>query len=210
MKYAPVPLDEKCTQFLTAGKGWIQGVPDLGQLPIGEQKFADVRYVIRDFKTSPLPSCIMLAGPGVKGPMPSAVEGIPVGRKADALFFLHTLPPTRSGKPVGDPKTAVAAAGAVQVRRPLRRRQEAEVPVFMAVEWGRWRGEAERPAEAAVAWAAPLPKEAGKQTVVYQMSWTNPRPGEEIRSIDVRYDDKVGSAYGIPVVLAITAGMTDK
>jgi hypothetical protein len=63
---------------------------------------------------------------------------------------------------------------------------------------------------AAVAWAAPLTKDAAKSAVVYQMQWTNPRPDEEIKSIDIRYDPKVGNQYGVPALLAITAGTAAK
>ena len=46
--------------------------------------------------------------------------------------------------------------------------------------------------------------------MVYQMQWTNPRPDEEIKSIDIRYDPKVGNQYGVPALLAITAGTATK
>jgi hypothetical protein len=42
--------------------------------------------------------------------------------------------------------------------------------------------------------------------VVYQLQWTNPRPSEDIKNIDIRYDAKVGNQYGVPALLAITAG----
>ena len=58
---------------------------------------------------------------------------------------------------------------------------------------------------AAVAWAAPFPSDPRRQAVVYQMQWSNPRPGEKISSIDVKYDEKVGNRYGVPAVLGITA-----
>ncbi len=206
MKYSPVPLDEKCTQFLTADRGWIKGVPDLGQLPVGEQKFAGVPYAIRDFRTSPLPACIMLAGPGVKGDMPRAVEGIPVGRKADLLFFLHTFHPTKEwapprGKEKEAPPTVfeyvVTYADGTKATASVRYRRG--VGNLLA-------SEPSGLPEASVAWAAPLPKDASRQTVVYQMSWVNPHPGKAIASLTVRYDEKTGNAYGVPVVLAVTAG----
>jgi hypothetical protein len=42
------------------------------------------------------------------------------------------------------------------------------------------------------------------------MQWTNPRPDEEIKNIDIRYDPKVGNQYGVPALLAITAGKAAK
>jgi beta-galactosidase len=200
--YTPVPLDEKCTQYLTADRGWIRDVPDLGHLPVGEQKFAGVPYVIRDVKTSPLPSCIMLAGPGVKGPMPKAVEGIPVGRKADVLFFLHTFHRTREWRPSGQkPQTPPAVFDYVVTYADGK---EVTVPVRYERGVGHWiAAEPQGLPEAAVAWAAPFPADPKRQAVVYQMAWTNPRPAEPIRSIAVRYD--ANGVYGVPVVLAITA-----
>ena len=58
-------------------------------LPTGKHTFAGVPYVVYDFLTSPVPTVIMLGGPGVPNKLPEAVKGIPVNRKADALFFLQ-------------------------------------------------------------------------------------------------------------------------
>ena len=56
LKYRPIPLDEKCTQFLTKEKGWYDGGDDLSAFPVGENTLSGVRYEMRDFKTSPLPA----------------------------------------------------------------------------------------------------------------------------------------------------------
>lgn len=198
MHYDPVPLGEKCTQFLTADRGGL----DLAQFPIGEQKLAGVDYVIRDFKTSPLPACIMLDGPGVKGKMPRSVDGIPVGRKADALFFLHTLERTKEWRPQGDKKEPPVLFKYVVHYADGK---TAEVPVRYERGVGDWIStQPQGRPEATVAWAAPFTKDPARQAVVYQMTWTNPRPGVDIRAIDV----VTGEGYGVPVVLAITAGTT--
>ena len=153
LQYTPVPLNDKCTQFLTASRGWLDGTLDLAHLPIGEQKLAGVDYVIRDFKTSPLPACIMLDGPGIKG-MPKAVEGIPVGRKADALFFLHTLHRTKEWRPQGDkPQPPVLFKYVVHYADG----KTIDVPVLYGRGADHWI--AEQPQglpDAAVAWAAPV------------------------------------------------------
>ena len=82
-----------------------------------------------------------------------------------------------------------------------------EVPVKYGRGVGDWlQAKPQGLPEAAAAWAAPLTKDGGKNAVVYQMQWTNPRPETEIQSIDIRYDAKVGNQYGAPAVLAITAG----
>jgi beta-galactosidase len=202
LQYRPIPLNEKCNQFLTSDRGWIAGQPDLGHLPIGEQKFAGVDYLIRDFKTSPLPACIMLADPGAKGNMPSAVQGIPISRKADVLFFLHTFHRTKDWRPRDDKE---------RQNPPLLFKyvvhyadgKTAEVPVRYDRGAGHWLSEQPQGLpDAAVAWAAPLPKDQKRQAVVYQMTWANPRPGVMIRSMDVLS----GDGYGVPVLLAVTAG----
>jgi beta-galactosidase len=204
LKYEPVPLNEKCTQFLTGERGWIAGQPDLAHLPVGEQKLAGVDYVIRDFKTSPLPACIMLDGPGAKGNMPKEVTGIPVGKKADVLFFLHTTHRVKEWRPQGgDP--AKQPPPPVLFRYVVHYADGQAVPVPVRYDRGAGHWLAEQPQglpEAAVAWAAPLPKDGKRQAVVYPMTWANPRPGVAIETIDV----VSGEGYAIPVVLAITAG----
>src|SRR6185369_1492628 len=51
--------------------------------------FAGVPFQIYDFATSPVPSVVMLGGPRIPNGLPAEVRGIPVNRKADALFFLQ-------------------------------------------------------------------------------------------------------------------------
>jgi beta-galactosidase len=204
MDYTPVPLGAKCTQFLTSERGWFDSKLDLYHFPIGEQKLAGVEYVIRDFKTSPLPACIMLDGPGLKVKMPRAVDGIPVDRKADALFFLHTFHRVTEWRPQGNQKQPPTLFTYVVH---YVDGQKAEVPVLYGRGADDW--VAEQPtglSEATVAWAAPFPKDSARQAVVYQMTWSNPRPGAEIHSIDV----VAGAGHGVPVVLAITAGTARK
>ncbi len=208
LRYTPVPLEEKCTAFLTADRGWVAGQPDLAAMPVGEQKLAGVDYTIRNFKTSPLPACIILDGPGVRGKMPRAVEGIPVKRKADALFFLHTLVRTREWRPNNDKERGNPPVLFTYV---VHYADGTTVEVPARYDRGVGPHLAEQPQglpQASVAWAAPVAKDPGRQTVVYQMAWTNPRPDVEIRTIDVREPDPAGG-YGIPVVLAITAAKTE-
>lgn len=83
LNYRPIQLGTRCNQYLTASKGWIEGDLDLRHFPVGEVKLAGVNYSIRDFQTSPLPSCIMLAGPGAKGELSDSVRGItPTARRS--------------------------------------------------------------------------------------------------------------------------------
>lgn len=208
LRYEPIALNEKCTQYLTADRGWLVGQPDLGHFPVGAQKLAGVDYVIRDFKTSPLPACIMLAGPGVKGSLPRSVEGITVGRKADVLFFLHTSHRVKEWRPSGDPAKRPPPVLFEYVVH-FADGQKTIVPVRYGSGAGHWLSEQPQGLpEAAVAWAASLPNDAKRQAVVYQMSWTNPRPDVAIRAIDVRRGATANDGYGVPIVLAITAATT--
>jgi beta-galactosidase len=206
MRYVPVPLEEKCTAYLTGDRGWLQGAPDLGHLPVGEQRFGAVPYVIRDFRTSPLPACVMLAGPGAKGALPKAVEDIPIGRRADVLFFLHTFHQVKDWQPPREKDRDQRPPVVFKYVVRYADGQSVEVPVRLGRGVGHWISE--RPSglpEASVAWAAPFPREPGRQAVVYQMAWTNPRPGVVIKSLDVRYDAAVGDQYGVPALLGVTA-----
>ena len=98
LKYQPLPLDEQCNQYLSNQRGWFGGTTrDLSFVPVGTQTLGGVSYVIRDHRTSPVPSCVMLNGPFVRGKLPAAVKGLRAGCKADVLFFLHTFYQTAPG-----------------------------------------------------------------------------------------------------------------
>lgn len=203
MRFDPIPLEERCNQYLTKDRGWYEGVRDLSHLPVGDVTLGGVRYAIRDFKTSPVPSCIMLAGPGAKGSLPHEVRGLPVGRRADALFFLHAfnrLAEWRPSKPEDQPPVLFTyiihyADG-----------QTAEVPVRYGEGVEHWiQREPRGLKSASVAWAAAFPGDpSGDQAVVYQMQWNNPRPDVEVAALDLVYGPD-GSRWGTPALLAITA-----
>ncbi|MCX7598924.1 MAG: hypothetical protein N2512_08675, partial [Armatimonadetes bacterium] len=203
MKFDPVPLEERCNQYLTRDRGWYEGERDLSHFPVGDVTLGGVRYVIRDFKTSPLPSCIMLAGPGAKGALPQEVRGLPVARRADALFFLHTFNQVAEWKPQKpDDQPPVLFSYVIHYADG----QTTQVPVHYGEGVGHW--VQKTPAglkHASVAWAAPFPGDAsGDQAVVYQMQWNNPRPEVEIAAIDMAGGPD-GSHWGTPALLAITA-----
>ena len=60
-------------------------------MPTGVQKLAGVPFSIYEFPTSPVPTVLMLGGKGIPNDPAGEIRGIPVNRKADALFFLHTM-----------------------------------------------------------------------------------------------------------------------
>jgi len=204
LRFQPVPFNEQCNGYVTKDRGWFDGGRDLAHLPHGDVMLEGVPYVIRDFKTSPAPSCVMLAGPGARGQLPTEVKGLKVGAKAEVLFFLHTfnrVADWRPGKP--DDPAPVLFMYVVHYADG----QTAQAPVLYGAGADHW--VAKQPtglANASVAWAAPFPGgTSDDQAVVYQFQWTNPRPDVAIDTIDLVYGPE-GSRYGTPALLALTAG----
>jgi beta-galactosidase len=209
LKLTPVPFEDQCNQYLTRDRGWFDPQRDLGHLPAGEQKLAGVTFVLRDFRTSPVPSCIMIAGPGVKGTMPKEFRGLKVGRKADALFFLHAFKRTGDWRPSKkDDAPPVVFKYVVHYSDG----KSADVPVLYGDGADHWISKDPKGLKsAAVAWAGRFPgDDSGDQAVVYSMPWTNPRPDVEITTIDLTYDQNVGGRYGVPAWLGLTAATAVK
>jgi beta-galactosidase len=204
LSFQPIPLDNQCNQYLTRDRGWFDPQRDLGHLPAGEQKLAHVTYAIHDFKTSPVPSCIMLAGQGAKGNMPREFRGLKVDRKADALFFLHTFRQARQWRPRPNETTPPTVFKYVVH---YADGNAAEAPVLYGQGVDHWISSDPRSLKsAALAWAGKFPGDASEQqAVVYQMQWKNPRPDVPIATIDLVYDQKAGNQYGVPALLAVTA-----
>jgi hypothetical protein len=145
----------------------------------------------------------MLAGPGAKGNLPAAVKDIPVGKKADVLFFLHTFHRTKDWKAPQDDKKKDPPPVLFKYVVHYADGKTVDVPVRYGRGAGHWLSEQPQGLpEAAVAWAAAPPKDPKQQAAVYQMTWANPRPDQPIASIDVLS----GEGYGVPVILAITGG----
>ena len=196
----PVPLGDKCNAYLSADKGWLAGQPGFDFFPAGEQKFAGVRYLLRDFTTSPLPSAVMLQGPASKSVAVAEVADIPVNRKADALEFLHTFHPAAEPKS-GETPTVFEYVVTLADGRTVT------VPVAYRRGVGPWLAPAAKTLpQAAVAWSAKFPEGKGpadKVAVVYQMTWTNPHPDTEIRAVTLRRAP--GPPLGTPILFAVTA-----
>ncbi len=203
LNYTPVPLGEKCNGYLSSDKGWIEGQPELAFLPVGEQKFAGVRYDLRDFQTSPLPSVVMLAG--AKGIKANGVEDIPVGKRADAIFFLHSFHPLKTWKPRNEyDELPVVFEYAVKYRDG----SSAVIPVRWSKDVGAWNlptADVRELPGANVAWQAPFPKgPKDRSAAVYTMRWVNPKPEEIVESFGVRFPNGTPTEYGFPILFAAT------
>ena len=141
----------------------------------------------------------MLQGPASKAVTATEVA-IPVNRKADALEFLHTFHPAAEPKR-GETPTAFEYAVSYADGRALT------VPVRYGREVGPWLAPAAKALPGAgVAWSAKFPEGKGpadRAACVYHMSWANPRPDAEVRSVTMRRP--TGPPVGTPVLLALTA-----
>jgi beta-galactosidase len=183
LQYAPVDISKQATQYRDE-KGWFGDRRfTFAGMPSGRQVFAGVPFEVYDFPTSPVPTVLMLKGPGIPGNLPDRITGIPVNRKADALFFLQTarLDRRMDDRERREKKQYELARYVVTYADG----QKAEVPVYAEVDVDDYH----QPQPVAlpgaqVAWSKPY-EGAGQSAVAYTQQWNNPRPDVEIRSIDL-------------------------
>ncbi len=195
----PVDLSKQANLYRTS-RGWF-GDPKqtLEDLPAGRQTFAGIEYLVYEFPTSPVPTVVALGGAGVPDKLARS-EPIPVGRKADALFFLHTAKldvrrddqQRKEGKRFEMARYIVAwADGRTQ-----------DVPVIAEVDIDDWRQAAPAALPGAqLAWSHRY-EGAKVSATVWSMQWTNPRPEVEIASVTLANGR---DHRGVPVLIAVTA-----
>jgi beta-galactosidase len=186
----------------------------MADMPAGEQILADVEWALADFRTSPIPGMIM---PEVQDGTLQPVRGLPVGRKADAVFFLHTFSAgravnswqseyERAQAQVAEGKRGVNLPDLPVVVRYLVHYQDGDTATVQ-VKWSdgvsHWlqEGGATDLQGAAVAWAGDFGD--GRRGVLYSMQWSNPQPGKIIESIDVMGSGDAED-WGRPAIFAIT------
>ena len=134
------------------------------------------------------------------GQLPAEVRGIPVNRKADALFFLHTarLQQRRSEKEKKEGEQLEIVRYVVHYADG----QEAVLPIYAEVDIDDCRVKQPQPLPGAqLAWTRPY-EGTEFHAAVYAKQWTNPRPDVEIRSLDVVQG---ASPRGTAALLAVTA-----
>ena len=200
---APIDLSKHATQYRTE-RGWFGDAKfTLKDLPTGAQKFGGVNYDIYEFKTSPVPTCLMLAGPNLPNPLPQEIKGISVNRRADALFFLHTARVTQRrnrDELKNDVKLEILryvihyADGTTET-----------VPVYAEQDVDDFKAKQPQPLPGAqLAWTRPF-EGTEYHAAVYAQQWNNPRPDVEI----VRVDMRPGASHrGTVALLAVTAATT--
>ncbi len=200
LKYEPIDLSKQATQFRD-DRGWFgEKQFTFADMPTGKQTFAGVEYQVFAFATSPVPTCVMLGGGGIPNNPPQEVKGIPVNRKADALFFLHAarIDQRMNQDEVRDKKQFELAKYVVYYADG----QSVDVPVILQRDVEDYKQQSPLAIPGAqIAWTKPY---AGtdQHAVAYAMQWNNPRPDAAIQSVDLLYGK---DRRGVPVLLALTA-----
>jgi len=215
VRYVPIDITRYCNRHIKTianRPGWFgDRRRDLRHLNLGQQYHADVLFHISDYATAPVPKSIMLAGP--KAPqrfrdLPAQVKGIAIGRKADALFFLHAAYVNR---PVSERERRSRRFRIPEVLKYVVRYADgstAEIPVRLEEHIENWlQREPRHLPGARVAWSVAFPKARpdDPRPVLYSMTWNNVKPDVAIASLDVVLGRDGHRA--VPAVLAITAGV---
>lgn len=200
-RYFSIDLSKQANQFRNQ-RGWFGDTTrTFADFPTGRQVFGGVPFDVYTFTTSPVPECVMLGGPGVPNNLPNSVEGIPVGRRAAALFFVHTARIDRW--PNDDERRRGVPFEVARYRIRYADGQSVEVPLLLGRNIGSFVSKRPEPLpEAALAWSKPY-ADSDDHAVAYLFQWNNPRPGVAIDSIDLFYGP--GQRVGVPALLAITA-----
>ena len=187
---------------------WFDG-GDISALPVGQRQYAGIDFFLSDFSTSPVPTVFMLSGSGSRTKQ-SRITNIPVGQKADALFFLHTF---HKGPDITrwEQRTEEARKRNRDRPEPLPAFKyvvqyddgsQVEVPVIYQQHVGHWSTEQALPLEGAdLAWTGKQPD--GRQAAVWVMTWTNPQPDKTVTKIDIA---RTGANRGAGAVFAISVG----
>jgi hypothetical protein len=174
---------------------------DFQNLPDGEQAFAGVTFRVAPDAGS-TPNIISLRGHSADV-AEEEVLGIPVGRAAARLAFLHNYH-------LADAKGTKPGATLFTYRVRYADGSTTDIPVRLGQEVDDWLGRSEAdlvdlPA-ARLAWSQPVIKRKGAQYIrLYAMDWENPRPSVAIASIDLLNAQPV--LVGAPAVFAISTGL---
>jgi hypothetical protein len=200
LRYAPLDISKQANQYRD-DKGWFGDKAfTFKDLPNGRQTFAGVPFQIYEFPTSPVPNAVMLGGNGVPNNLPDAVRDIPVGQKADALFFLLAarVDQRRNEKEVRERKQYEMARVVVTYADG----ETATLPLYAEIDLDDYKQKEPRPLPGAqIAWRRPYDG-TPYSAVAYLKQWDNPRPGVPIRSVALEYGK---DRRGVPALLAVTA-----
>jgi hypothetical protein len=197
--FYPIDLQKQGNKEVTSNFAGGDETNVLKDFPIGEKTLADVPFTIG--------KKLIMLGCKVQKEEPGKVEGIPVGRSAHKLHFLHANGygggPNKEGSEWHIKDGTPIGAYVVHYED----KTTAEIPIVYGEHTRDWffaEGEPE-PSKAKVAWTGEnkYATDRGSKVRVYRMTWENPHPDRKIASIDVtgRKEETVGA----PFVIAITA-----
>ncbi len=219
----PVPIpgesfNASCS--LDGAPGWFrrgEGAYDPGALPGGHRTLAGVTWDVPQGRT------LMLAGAGAAVEA-NEVRGIPVGRRAEVLYFLHAHNPGPALAQWQQKDRDAKAAGERPLEPPTLFRYVLHYAdgesLTVNVRWDEsvndWlrAGEYADPPYAATAWTQTVSKDwvldrwprKGLRVVLYAMRYENPRPDEEVATVDVVSANDAAHDWGAPAVLAVSTG----
>jgi beta-galactosidase len=201
LAYTPIDIHTKATTYKDE-RGWFGDKRrTLKALPPGEHVFAGVKFNVYEMPTSPVPQVLVLGGNGVPGNLPNEITGIPINTKADALFFLHTA---RLDRRMDDREREEKKR--FELCRYVMHYadgQTAEVPIFCEIDIDHFlQQELKAIPGAQIAWSGKF-EDSNESAVVFAKQWNNPRPGVEIKAVDLVYGKD--RDRGVPALLAITA-----
>jgi len=194
------PLCNETTVDAGGHGGWLGLGPDLDLrgLPTGVQWIGEVPFSILDPSRNDGKSCAVVAPEQLKDRKhPQSMLEIPVGLRADALYFLHTcdVPEPRERDLYATQNPAVIAQYVVNYVDG----KSVTVPLRYLANIHDWNGQ-RGPAQAVGVWEEQSP--TGVLISLGAVKWQNPRPDVTIRSVDF------SAARGVTVrsaLLGITA-----
>lgn len=190
-----IDLQGKANQPLADDVGGRIPNNTLASVPTGEQTFAGVKFRVGQ-------KCIQLGSPLLTKEKPPKVEGIPIGRKAEKLHFLHSTmfgrsePIIENGETIAEYQVHYDDGTAVTI------------PVKYGEDVRDWWHAKDAPAAAGdkvkVAWEGEneASKTGNNGIRLYLTTWKNPNPGKKVVSIDFTRTDGTPAS---PFCVAITA-----
>lgn len=202
LNYFPVDLSRHANAFRDE-KGWFGDAKHtFKDLPAGRQTMAGVRFDIYEFATSPVPTVLMLSDRASKPA--KEIRGIPVNRKADALFFLHTM--KLDQRMNNDERRKKRQFETLRYLVTYADGKTETIPIYAEIDIHDYRQKAPLAIPGAqIAWTRPY-EDGDTSAVAYAKQWNNPRPDVEIKSIDMLPGQH---PRGTPALLAVTAATVE-
>ena len=194
LKYTQLDISKLCNAYRNE-KGWFGDAKfTFAAMQSGFGRYASVPFEIYDFPTSPVPNCMIVSGD-------TKIEGIPVGKKADAMFFLQTakIDRRRNRDEIRDGKEFEIAKYVIHYENG----ESVELPIMSEIDVENYRRENVEPIPgASLGWVRKY-EGTNESAVAYVKQWTPTKPDQAIKSIDfVPGKDRVGSAVLLGITVA--------